>query len=251
MIVVKACFDESGKLADQDCVVFAGSVATEDEWGVISTRWNAALNENDIRYLSMKEAIAFSGEFKNWRKRVVERDRLLDYLATMAHPFIGFYSSAAMKTKDFLELPEKQRAKLKNLQYCGFEGCVRETIRGIKNQEMKVQLWCDSSDEYARQCLDLYIKLRRENQDVRDKCIAITFAEDEHFPPLQFADMVAYAVRHSQPDSTPEPIIQKLMAIFSKDGVGKSGLIYQENGKGLGSGKLEPMRIKQRGVVRS
>jgi hypothetical protein len=245
MVIVKACFDESGTSKDQEHVVFAGCVAGESEWNVISDKWKAALAENDIRYLTMKEAFNFKGEFKGWRNRVAERDRLLVHLAATAHPLIAFYLSAPMVSRDFWSLPDKERAKLRDPQYCGFEGCVRYTLDGIKDPRIGVHIYCDSSDAYARQCLELYIKLRRENLDVRERCIAITFAEDEHFPPLQMADMLAYCVRHSQPDSTPEPVIKTLNEIFEKDGIGISGMTYKSDGPGLGRGRIEPMRIRK------
>lgn len=245
MVIVKACYDESGKPNDQDYVVFAGCVATDSQWGVISEQWKAILAENEIRYLTMKEAFGFTGEFKHWRQRKKERDRLLLKLASMAHPLIAFYVASPIKSKEFTDLTDKQRAKLKHIQYCGFEACVRQTIEGIKNREMRVHIYCDSSEEYARECLELYIKLRRTNQEMRDKCIAITFAEDEHFPPLQMADMIAYCVRHGKSDRA-EPIITQILGIFQKDGIGTSGLVYKEGGGGLGHGLLEPMRVKKR-----
>jgi len=97
-------------------------------------------------------------------------------------------------------------------------------------------------------CLDLYIKLRNQNLDLRERCIAITFAEDEHFPPLQMADMLAYCVRvrHSQ-ETTPkaEPVIKKILAIFDQGGIGQSGMFYREEGPGSGHGIIEPMRVNK------
>ncbi len=239
MVIVKACFDESGKPKDKDYVVFAGAVATDDQWSVISEQWNAILTENHIRYLTMKEAFRFKGEFKDWRERKTDRDRLLVKLATMAHPLLAFYVSAPIENKDFENLPDKQRAKLKHVQYCGFEACVRKTIETVKNREMRVHIYCDSSEDYSRECLELYINLKRTHLDMREKCIAITFADDEHFPPLQMADMIAYCVRHGRGDK-PEPVITELLKIFGQDGIGTSGLVYTAEGKGLGSGLLEP-----------
>jgi hypothetical protein len=223
MVIVKACFDESGKLADKDYVVFAGSVATASEWEVLSERWLALLKENGIAYLSMKEAFNFRGEFKGWRPRATERDRLLVKLAETAQPFIGFHLSSPMSTKQFSALSAKEKAKLVNHQYLGFETGIRATAQKANSPEMKIQVYCDSSDEYSRQCLDLYIKLRSKNQDLRERCIAITFAEDRYFPPLQLADMLSYCVRHTQEGSNPEPVILSILRIFKQRGTDDSG----------------------------
>ena len=77
MVIVKACFDESGKLADDNYVIFAGCAATDNRWSQISENWNQILEENGIRYLTMKEAMNNRGEFKGWRDRTKDRDQLL------------------------------------------------------------------------------------------------------------------------------------------------------------------------------
>jgi hypothetical protein len=239
MVIVKACFDESGKLADQEWVVFAGCVATDNAWGAISDQWQSVLEENNIEYLTMKEAINFNGEFRDWKTRIAERNRLLIKLATIAHPLLGFYTWAPINVRKWNELTAKEQATFRNPQYAGFEGCVRNTLDSIKNPQMRIQIYCDEAEEYSDQILKLYHKLRSIDADFRSRCIGITFANDKYFRPLQMADMLAYTVRHTQVGARPEEVIVELKKIFDQGGVKSSTLVYPE-GKGLGLGYVTP-----------
>jgi hypothetical protein len=237
--LVLAAFDESGKLSDTQFVVFGGSVATPASWEVICEKWNETIKPKGIPCLSMKEAMHFHGPFATWAGRHKERDALLLRLAEMAQPLIAFHISTPMASAHFRSLPNAIRRSLKNPQYCGFEGCMRSVINAVKNPNMRVSLCCDSTDEFSVECLKLYLEIRRREPVLKAKCVSIIFAEDEHYPPLQLADMVAYCIRQDYTRQTvqPEPIIDALLAIFRRDGSIPSSFGYDVDAK-LGLGTL-------------
>jgi hypothetical protein len=240
MVTVNACFDESGKLADTAHVAFAGCVATESDWRGISRRWNEILGTKGLKSTSMKDAIHFHKSFEGWQDRVQERDDLLVSLAKMLQRDVGFHGACPINCAQFKALPDKHKKKLKNPQYCGFEATVTLALDWLR-PDMKLHVFCDSSDEYAKECIGLYNLLRNNNRVAKEKCIAITFAEDEHFPPLQAADMLAYCVRAdaSRDVVAPDPIVDRLLRIFTGDGNGIYGFAYDSAGAGLGHGIRE------------
>jgi len=219
MATVVAAFDESGKLADTEYVVFAGSVATYEEWDVVSGKWMDILGKAGIDYVSMKEAMHAHGQFSDWKNRTDERDALLISLAEMFHSLIKYHVATPMENAHFKRLPPQVRKLLKNPQYCGFESCIRQVAASLPDNYV-AQLMCDCSEEYAVECLKMYLRLRRSSDEFKSRCVAMVFCEDENSPPLQAADMLAYCLRadYSRSTSTPPKVIDELLRIFRSDG---------------------------------
>lgn len=223
-----AAFDESGKLADTQFVVFAGSISTPEQWQFVSVNWNAVLQKSGIQYLSMKEAMHCRGQFLKWKDRLRERDALLVSLAEMFHQSIALHVAAPIDSNAFKALPHEARRLLKNPVYCGFQACVHGLMAAVQNPAMKIALQCDSSEEYAVQCLRLYLKMRAHDAEFKNRCVSITFSEDQHYPPLQAADMLAYCVRqdHTRQTVKPPRVVDDLLAVFNRDGIIHGSLDY-------------------------
>lgn len=239
-MVVKAYCDESGKLADHKFVVFAACVAQDPNWDVITQRWNDVIFPLGISSISMKDAMTFHGQFSGWANRGHERDELLYGLLDMAMPLAGSIVTAPMSTEEFKALPGEQRQLLRNPQYCGFEAGMRLIVSQMRS-EHDFHVICDSSEEYSPSMLRLYIHLRSRNEDFKRRCIAITFAEDYRFPPVQLADMVAFCERHRRIRSVEEryPVVRRIMERLEATRQGPT--IYQGyavGGLGLGHGIL-------------
>jgi hypothetical protein len=241
-MTLQVFFDESGKLADQEMVVFGGCLLTTDHSVVMSERWTDALKESGLSYMSMKDAMNFRGEFENWKKdlsrdvREAERDALLVRMVSTADYDVKAYPSAGVSTSDFKTLPDEQRKRLKDPQYCAFEACMNRTIHLVHQADF-LHIYCDSTENYAKECIGLYHKLRMRDAEFRKRCVAITFAEDEAFPPLQFADVVAYCVRKQKTDSSQvPPVVKDILAIIQGRGAIDDTLTYLLGGEGLGHG---------------
>jgi hypothetical protein len=183
-----AAFDESGKLADTDIVVFAGSVATADHWSVLCDCWLRALGEIKVPYLSMKDAMHLRGPWRELYESV--RDSVLVKLAEKLDELAGFHIAAPMSSKEFRALPQSARQMLKDPQYCGFEACIRGMVEGIRNPALKVAFYYDSSEQYAEGCLKLYQRVRAKNAAIKHRCVSLTFTENEQYPLIQAADML-------------------------------------------------------------
>jgi Protein of unknown function (DUF3800) len=238
MATLAAFFDESGKLADTKVVAFAGCIAGYPEWEVMGNKW-MALIRGKVAYVSMKDAIHFTGPFEGWRNRVDERDALLEQLAELAIDHISYWIPFVMTEDDFNRLPQSQRKQFKSPSYMGFEACVRAIADHNKNQQFVVIY--DSSEEYSALCLKMYHRMRRQNPNVKEHCASITFAEDQRLPPLQLADMMAYCSRaNTLKDRQPiPPIVERLYSILNKyECVGRYDLVYRHEDD-LGEGSIE------------
>jgi len=236
-----AAFDESGKLADSLCVTFGGWMAEFASAQAMSIRWNEVIHRHGIEYIRMTDALRFQGQFDGWKKtRRAERDDLLKELATIAHMHTALFIATPMSCEDFKKLPAEDRQRLKNPQYCGFEGCIKVLTQFAVRLGHSIQLYCDSSEEFSATCLGLYHRMRMTDQSFRDTCTSLTFAEDKHLPPLQLADVYASCVRQNAMRETlrPDPIVGELLSILGKNGeIG--GHVHYPAGSGLGDAIVE------------
>jgi hypothetical protein len=246
MAIFQAYFDESGKLADKEFVVFAACVATIADWESFSIKWTEMLG--DIGYVHMTEAVRCEGEFKRFRGKESDRDDLLVALAELAVARYAFSVHIPVKSATFKELPANLQTQLKDPVYCGFEGLLRNLLEsasriqatsGIKYSH-GFQLYADASTDYSVQILKLYHRVKSVEQDARERFQSITFAEDEHFPPLQAADMLAYCRRCEESNDAWRPVVKKLLDVFNRNGsLGNMELVYKADCRGLGHGFLD------------
>jgi len=187
----------------------------------------------------MKEVIHYQGQFYSWKTREAERDQLILRLIEMSFPLVALFVTAPCDTEGFKRLPVDQRKKLVDPQYCGFEGCMKIVIGGL-SAEHDLHVVCDSTEEYSEKMLGLYLRMRRKDAQFKKRCIAITFAEDNMFPPLQLADIVAYCERHQRTTKPDEqhPLVRQIMKRIKADGSKTKELTYAADGPGLGSGVM-------------
>jgi len=235
-MLVASC-DESGKLADSYCATFAGWLSEISALNVMSERWDNLLAANGIEYIKMSEALNFRGEFLGWKDRRIERDRILSDLAELSHNHAVCFVAAPISCEQFKRLPDQHRQKLSNPQYCGFELCINVMANNAANLGSQLQIWCDATEEVSETCIRLYRKLRSRSQLIRDTCVSITFGEDHFYPALQVADIYASCARQDSMRlvSKPDPIIDRLLEIFGKNGSFGGTMDYKPT-DGLGSG---------------
>jgi len=249
MSTLQGYFDESGKLSDPNpgIVAFAGCISTYDGWQSLSNRWNEIFDQVGIRSLHMKEVMSFRGDWRQFKDKEPERDDVLVELAKAVYKSSFFLLAAPMLSQEFLALPQAEQPRLKNLQYCGFETCVKGLSDSISTSitgPVKVQLICDLSEEYSSECLKLFIRLRRANKPLANLFPALTFGVDEGLLPLQVADMYAYCCRkhHIQRnglDTMPAVISGLFDALHGGSGTEEGHMIYRAGKIDLGLGAIQ------------
>lgn len=243
MAVFQVYCDESGKLSDSKCVIFAGVLFRESEVAGFSERWSSYLKDAAIRSLHMKEAIRLEGEFRDWKGRDKDRDALLETLGKLLHDRSVLQVVFTMNVEEFKGLDPTTQNLLKNPVYAGFDGLLkairsRALLHNAPNH--KFHLVYDLSEEYSVQCLKLFNRMRMLQQPIAQFFPSIAFADDREFPPLQAADMIAYCAREEflRGVGHCDGIIGKLLEISgSTASVSKTALF--KAGRPLGEGIVE------------
>jgi hypothetical protein len=237
--VVIACFDESGKLNDS-IVSFGGIVAPEGALNAIGVRWKRRLELDGLPHTSMKDAMHFKDSYANWDEDVERRDTVLCDLATILADSGVLICESSQTTAEFKALPQQDRKKLGNdPQYGGFETCIAGILSA--DRQLGLHVVCDLAEEYSEKCVTLFHKLRLRNHIAKERCMGISFIDDEHHAGLQAADMIAYCSRavHQCQLITPQPIVNDLKEILFAHPPTERWFVWDADGEGIGSGRIE------------
>ena len=240
-VLWEASFDESGKLADSEIVVFGGCMGPREAVEDFGTKWVERLRRDGLQYTSMKEAIHFQGPYVDWKANTDKRDAVLRDLAKLLGDSSLLMMSSPITTSEFKALPSHQQKKLGNdPQYCGFEACIVSTLSQAPN--LVLHAVCDLSEQYAERCITLFNTLRKRNETVKARCFALTFADDTRHSGLQAADMIAYCSRadHQRSTKTPVPIVEEIIGILNSHGGNTNWFVWKAGSEGLGHGEIEP-----------
>ncbi|MBI3408078.1 MAG: DUF3800 domain-containing protein [Planctomycetes bacterium] len=244
MAVFQVHCDESGKLQDSKCVVFAACVFAQNEVSGFSRKWNDYLRNAGIKYLHMTDAMRCQGEFRDWANRRRDRDDLLETLGQLLVDRTAFQSLSPMDVSHFRALPSDDQKRFKDLVYAGFDALMTTLMTDAANfqkPEHRFHLIYDLSEEYSSQCLKHFNKLRRMHESYRQFFPSLTFADDQEFPPLQGADMVAYCRKEvflKGADGCPG-VVQKLIKIILDSPRSSERSMRYGHGAALGEGILE------------
>jgi hypothetical protein len=210
---------------------------------VFGSKWLQCLDSAGVESLHMQEAMRCGDQFRVFRGRETGRDNLLRELAAIAatsnpKPLL---IAAPMSTTEFRALPQLDQERLKNPVYCGFEACVREMVKSIPRTEAhSLQIAVDLAENYSPEILKLFIKLRKENNEIKQRCHVIFFGDDRFIPILQIADMYAYCCR-AYSAGNPHPVILDLIEILtgSRTMEANAKMVYTSGNMDLGSGVLD------------
>jgi hypothetical protein len=229
--------DESGHLS-QNYVVFAACVFSQDETVSFARKWQEILRDARVKYVTMKEAMGFRGQFGGWKAN--DRDALLETLTSLVQERCVFHTHSSMTTESFRALHQTQQQRLKGIVYAGFETLIRfiadEAV--ARNQSHRFQLVCDLSEEYAEKTLKLFQKLRM--QTIYKRFFpSLAFAADEEFPQLQAADLIAFCRKEELLNSSPVGIVGKMLDTLGAGGPPKESALLYGPAAGIGEGTLE------------
>ncbi len=243
-VVVQACFDESGKLKDTAFVAFGGCIFFPQVLRDFARKWEQRLKSEGLAHTSMKEAIHFKGPYLKWKNCPEKRDSLVLDLVDLLAESSTIRISAAISTDEFKNLSHSFREKMRfDPQFGMFEAVVLGALQGSVHPQAKVSLHivCDLSEDFSEKCVSLFHLLRKNHAEVKDRCVAIGFADDEVHVGLQAADMVSYCARaHVARNVVPlDPLVEQIIARFAAQDRTDSSVFYRINGNGLGDAILE------------
>lgn len=199
-IIHLAYFDESGKQSDHPVVTFSGVAVSQSALQEFDDAWNKLLRYYGIPYLHMARASRLSEKQGYKIRKGQSIDERIDALIPFAdcindHLEIGLLQ--ALDVKGFNSLSETAKIPVgspKNPHYLAFTRGLLEIVDYVQEDD-RISLICDDDPETALGCYEHYRGVRQAYEKVRRKTVALSFADDKHFPGLQAADMVAFLSR--------------------------------------------------------
>ena len=204
--VLYAYFDESGKLADSDFICMCGYLCDE-RWNEFAGDWRHELRRSQIPFLHTAPLFARVDPYAGLGWTEATRDAVLSRLAAIVarHALVGF--GFAVDAKYYRQISPADRNLIggRNPEMFIFHRILHHIVAVLKEWDHRepISLIFDWEEGYASKCLGALASLRRYRAEVRQFVGSICFADDATFPPLQAADMLAYATKRNLQGNPP------------------------------------------------
>ena len=186
---------KAGNRATIPSSLFAGCAPHKQPWSDIDEAWNALLRRYGWSPFHLTEILS---DFKKQGIACAEQIESLRPFADCINEHLELGLLQAWDVKGFDCLSEETKKKLGSTTdpyYTAFARGVWELVDYIHDDD-RISLVCDDDEATAWDCYQHYRMIRRAEDVVRRKTVSLTFANDEYFPALQAADMVAGLARH-------------------------------------------------------
>jgi len=220
MAVFHIYADASGKLSNSAYTSFCGYVAQVSEWARFTSEWENCRFKWQVPPLHMS-AIMHPDEDAVWGKVKArwgteweaKRDAMLeDFAGTVRRADIvcvGAVVDAAHFRK--LAFADPDFAKLfKDTMYLALHKLVTQGIEKteVVDKHSPISLVLDDDPEYSMMCYGLLQAMKRDVPKVKERIHGIAFVDDESFPGVQAADVIAYESRRLMVDEMKDPNTQ-------------------------------------------
>ncbi len=204
LLALQVFIDDSGVDGTQPVVSIAGFFGQSERWAEFSNEWKACLDSPPpIRYLKINEAAKLDGEFRNWLAD--DRDaKLKGFVDIMSR----FPEKAIYATLDTLALRERPHIR-ENVVGGAYWGMFFTVLAGVCYEILEAksfpvepfEIIFDEHSIFVPRINLWYPYLRDlliEKYDVQLEHVLprqVLFKDDEHFLPLQAADVIAWHFR--------------------------------------------------------
>jgi len=200
MAIIHAYFDESGKMGDHPVVTFTGVCANQSRLKTFDDAWNTLLRQYGLKSLHMYKASQLNkivGPRMPRHQPLDERIKALTPFADCINEHLECGLIQALDVKGFKSLTVAAKAGVgspDDPHYLAFARGILEIVNYASDDD-KVSLICDDDENTAWGCYAHYRAIRKAHEGVKEKIVSLSFSNDEYFPSLQAADMVAYLSR--------------------------------------------------------
>jgi Protein of unknown function (DUF3800) len=200
MAIFRAFFDESGKFKDKKVVSFCGLLLPVAKIAEFDNDWNGLLRTYGLAELSMKRALRRKMKLSETveAKTASERNDILKLFAECIRTHIALGVAIVIDVEAYSNWSVSAKKKFAggnpNPHYFAFLNALLACTKYIADDD-RVSLVCDDDKETALNCYGLYGRVRQIYPGIKQQLVAITFADDTAFPPLQAADFLASLCR--------------------------------------------------------
>jgi hypothetical protein len=197
--------DESGKFHDgTGFICLCGYMGEDAQLVKFNRRWARLLKDSG---LSSLHTTKFPSECKKLGLDETEADKLLTKFIDIIRESELFGFAVGVDGKYFkqkLKLAGRPKADPALFAIHRILREMREACAQVHNHQPRIMLTFDEAEDYAITTYKLVSRLRKANPEVKEMILAITFADDEHFSPLQAADLLANLTNKYWRDSLAE-----------------------------------------------
>lgn len=206
--LLHTCLDETGKWKDPT-VSFAGWISDSPRWHAFSQEWFALLEEfPGVRGIHMSDLMMRGGEVK-YQEHVFSEDPTREKLVNKCVDVINKHTLAVVACgvdcnayRRLLSCPSRKQIG-KDAHVFVFRRVMKhiaDTLNTIQWPYATGLIFHDNR-EYGKECYEHYSNSREMNSSWRKVFGSISFADDELYPPLQAADMLAWFLRKKNEQS--------------------------------------------------
>jgi len=225
-------FDETAN-AHQDFVAMSGYLADDSNWSALASDWGVLLDQYQIPFLHVADFVQAKGIYQQLGWQEPEKNKTIP---DVLDAFIGvicqhtiFGIGIGIDASKFREILAAVKKKPKPEVFC-FERILGGAVAILDKLQWPepICLIFDDSEHYAMKAYANYCEVRRRRPEVKQRVAMIGFGNDELVPPLQAADLLAYATQNLQDRGGQDawlnhPQFSKLLS-SSRPGYGKTYL---------------------------
>jgi len=217
--------DESGKMGkDVDRTSFCGYVAHNSVWQIFCQNWNNARHKWNVPPIHMARIMNPDRKDDDWKKVKDRegngwekfRDLMLDDLAGLAYHTDLAAIGAAVDCAHFMKIADADpdfKKFHKNPVFAAFHTFVMDAIERteVTDKSSTISIVIDNDREYAMKVYEQLEGLKdlalhdERFKKVRDRVQGISFVNDNHYPGVQLADMIAYESRKAMVERISNP----------------------------------------------
>jgi hypothetical protein len=199
MAIFQCYFDESGKFKDHEVISFCGLCSPLSRVQEFEEEWKRLLRSCEIESLSMKKALRRSRRLSLCidKQSAQERTEILKPFALCIRKHFEIGVAIAVDVKAYQQISavaKKQIGGSDDPYYLAFLCGIMGPSRRLRDED-KMHLICDDDENTALNCYRLYRRVKIVDPTLRHRLVALTFASDKEFVPLQAADMLSSLVR--------------------------------------------------------
>lgn len=201
MAMLFCYFDESGKKSDHPVVTVAAVCATQNRLQQFDDAWNVLLRQYELPALHMARGMKLSrryGPKMPANQTAGERTDALIPFAECINLHLEYGLIQALDINGYNGLASHLRQAMNSEPRDPFNLAFARAMMELNqytHQDDRISLVCDDDAETAWDCYSHYRTVCRVHDEMRRKCVALTFANDQYFPALQASDMVAALAR--------------------------------------------------------
>jgi hypothetical protein len=192
-----AFFDESGKFKDQPVISFSGIAATSDSAKPFMDEWKAQLFRSGLKVLTMKDALHYDHKLSKKKPAMGIKNRVeaLRPFILCIRKHLSLAVCMAVNVDGFKNLSSQDQTLLgTDPHYLAFTRALIDLLEPLQKTDL-LSVICDDEEKTAWPMYTLYRKVKLAWPDARKRLVSLSFADDEVFPPLQAADMIAGLTR--------------------------------------------------------